>query len=285
MEFYTLIASINAMTIHESDLHQFVPICSTCGVCMYMVYICLQNWVFLRVKTWINIPALDSDCILHTIYSDAKKNTNQSIQTILFSIKRSLVACCKFSSLVNHIILPHVPICLAAKFTKNISVTLTSLDSTSFIMHSMIHMAYTLRIAMHVLCMYVYTWINYSDLTVTSVKIMAGTGMVTWLYVIYPHYIYIFIWLVVWNIFYFPIYWVANHPNWLIFFRGVQTTNQSWYVLAPVGTKALCSGVLLFSWPLQACGPIWRTGDAGYPTRPGASHGTKKHGTITPSHA
>ena len=33
-------------------------------------------------------------------------------------------------------------------------------------------------------------------------------------------------WLVVWNIFYFPIYWVANHPNWLIFFRGVQTTNQ-----------------------------------------------------------
>ena len=24
-------------------------------------------------------------------------------------------------------------------------------------------------------------------------------------------------------------YWVANHPNWLIFFRGVQTTNQRWY--------------------------------------------------------
>ena len=32
-----------------------------------------------------------------------------------------------------------------------------------------------------------------------------------------------FIWLVVWlpSILYFPIYWVANHPNWLIFFRGV----------------------------------------------------------------
>ena len=28
------------------------------------------------------------------------------------------------------------------------------------------------------------------------------------------------IWLVVWNFFYFSIYWV-NHPNWLIFFRGV----------------------------------------------------------------
>ena len=27
-------------------------------------------------------------------------------------------------------------------------------------------------------------------------------------------------------IFDFPIYWVANHPNWLIFFRGVETTNQ-----------------------------------------------------------
>ena len=38
-------------------------------------------------------------------------------------------------------------------------------------------------------------------------------------------------WLVVWNIFYFPIYWVANHPNWLIiFFRGVAQppTRRSW---------------------------------------------------------
>ena len=25
-------------------------------------------------------------------------------------------------------------------------------------------------------------------------------------------------WLVVWNIFYFPICWVANHPNWLSYF-------------------------------------------------------------------
>ena len=25
-------------------------------------------------------------------------------------------------------------------------------------------------------------------------------------------------WLVVWNIFYFPIYWVSNHPNWLSYF-------------------------------------------------------------------
>ena len=32
-------------------------------------------------------------------------------------------------------------------------------------------------------------------------------------------------WLVVWNIFYFP-YIGNNDPNWLIFFRGVETTNQ-----------------------------------------------------------
>ena len=34
------------------------------------------------------------------------------------------------------------------------------------------------------------------------------------------------IWLVVWNIFYFYIYIGKNHPNWLIFFRGVETTKQ-----------------------------------------------------------
>ena len=28
-------------------------------------------------------------------------------------------------------------------------------------------------------------------------------------------------WLVVWNIFYFCIYWEFRHPNWLRFFRGV----------------------------------------------------------------
>jgi len=42
-------------------------------------------------------------------------------------------------------------------------------------------------------------------------------------------------WLVVWNIFYFSIYILLyiyyiyignNHPNWLIFFRGVETSNQ-----------------------------------------------------------
>ena len=32
--------------------------------------------------------------------------------------------------------------------------------------------------------------------------------------------------LVVWNIFDFPLIG-NNHPNWLIFFRGVETTNQS----------------------------------------------------------
>ena len=36
------------------------------------------------------------------------------------------------------------------------------------------------------------------------------------------------IWLVAWNIFYFSIYWVSNHSNWLIhiFQRGGSATNQ-----------------------------------------------------------
>ena len=36
-------------------------------------------------------------------------------------------------------------------------------------------------------------------------------------------------WLVVWNTFIFP-YVGNNHPNWLIFFRRVETNNQFWIV-------------------------------------------------------
>ena len=32
--------------------------------------------------------------------------------------------------------------------------------------------------------------------------------------------------LVVWNMFFFVFPYIGNHPNWLIFFRGVETTNQ-----------------------------------------------------------
>ena len=36
-------------------------------------------------------------------------------------------------------------------------------------------------------------------------------------------------WLVVWNIFYFPYLGnVFSHPNWLLLFRGGETTNQTW---------------------------------------------------------
>jgi hypothetical protein len=35
------------------------------------------------------------------------------------------------------------------------------------------------------------------------------------------------IWLVVWNMFYFSIYWECHHPNWtFIFFRGVDLNHQ-----------------------------------------------------------
>ena len=44
-------------------------------------------------------------------------------------------------------------------------------------------------------------------------------------------------WLVVWNIFYVP-YIGNNHPNWLIFFRGVQTTNQ---IFSSCNTRFCCS--------------------------------------------
>ena len=36
----------------------------------------------------------------------------------------------------------------------------------------------------------------------------------------------IFIWLVVWNIFYFSIIYGNKNPNWLICFKMVKTTNQ-----------------------------------------------------------
>ena len=38
-------------------------------------------------------------------------------------------------------------------------------------------------------------------------------------------------WLVVWIIFYFPIYW---EYNWLIFFRGVENTNQIIYIFISI---------------------------------------------------
>ena len=43
-------------------------------------------------------------------------------------------------------------------------------------------------------------------------------------------YMAVFGWLVVWNMFYFPIYFGNNHSNWLIiFFRRIETTNQYTY--------------------------------------------------------
>ena len=45
---------------------------------------------------------------------------------------------------------------------------------------------------------------------------------------------FVFNWLVVWKMtFIFPDIW-HNHPNWLICFRGVETTNQSRYDLTQI---------------------------------------------------
>ena len=45
-------------------------------------------------------------------------------------------------------------------------------------------------------------------------------------------------WLVV-TFFIFP-YWEFHHPNWLIFFRGVETTNQSWSEVEPLVFTVPC---------------------------------------------
>ena len=42
-----------------------------------------------------------------------------------------------------------------------------------------------------------------------------------------------FFWLVVWNIFYFPIYWVPNHPNWLSYFSEGWPNHQPVFIIPP----------------------------------------------------
>ena len=75
-----------------------------------------------------------------------------------------------------------------------------------------------------------------------------------------------YIWLVVWNIFYFPIYKGNNHPNWLIFFRGVQPpTRYSRHCRGSLRCFTSLSKNLYTSWGCQAH-PIssmffWYVGD------------------------
>ena len=54
------------------------------------------------------------------------------------------------------------------------------------------------------------------------------------------------IWLVVWNIFLFP-YIGNNNPNWLIFFRWVETTNQScFFVVRPASIWLPAADKIIF---------------------------------------
>ena len=56
-----------------------------------------------------------------------------------------------------------------------------------------------------------------------------------------PRYRLSVIWLVVWNIFYFPIYWESSSQLWLIFFRGVAqppTSDELWYIPGLVSPSA-----------------------------------------------
>ena len=51
-----------------------------------------------------------------------------------------------------------------------------------------------------------------------------------------------FVWLVVWNIFYFPIYWECHHPNWLSYFsEGWPNHQPAWFfvIFTPIIQKPL----------------------------------------------
>ena len=80
-------------------------------------------------------------------------------------------------------------------------------------------------------------------------------------------------WLVVWNIFYFSIYWECHHPNWLIFFRGVGipptskvqfTSFKSYLQFAEIIRRKVHQG-LTWAWTdprdpfgLERCQATWR---------------------------
>ena len=60
-------------------------------------------------------------------------------------------------------------------------------------------------------------------------------------------------------ILYFPIYWVANHPNWLMFFRGVAQppTRYSWNSLPhPSGISRCFRGYISHLAPWNSVPPI-----------------------------
>ena len=57
--------------------------------------------------------------------------------------------------------------------------------------------------------------------------------------------------------FYFPIYWECHHPNWLIFFRGIQTTNQRHTHMYSCSTNFLkrdrCKCIIWIETNLRSC--------------------------------
>ena len=62
------------------------------------------------------------------------------------------------------------------------------------------------------------------------------------------------IWLVVWNILYFPIYWVSNHPNWRSYFSEGWPNHQPVIVGRGPCTRP-SSGVAGAPTPCAARGP------------------------------
>ena len=63
------------------------------------------------------------------------------------------------------------------------------------------------------------------------------------------------IWLVVWNILYFPIYWVSNHPNWRSYFSEGWPNHQPIIVGRGPSVPRPSSGVAGAPTPCAARGP------------------------------
>ena len=70
------------------------------------------------------------------------------------------------------------------------------------------------------------------------------------------------VWLVLWNIFYFPICWECHHPNWRTpwFFRGVSSNHQP-VVSRFWGGKIGCwAALMIWKWSIQLVPRFFRHG-------------------------
>ena len=137
----------------------------------------------------------------------------------------------------------------------------------------------------------IYIYIYYIYIYIGMIEVATNEtikNQVWWINVIakwwFPSHVFWFMnhnkyWLVVWNIFYFPIYWECHHPNWRTpsCFRGVgPTTNQYIYIHTyfllghrgiPIYHPVVMDGYKVENWnndgdpPQNPLGMMWRQGE------------------------